>query len=108
MSPKQGRPSAAKAAAESPGVTRLESDEEIRRALQARRSRQTAQGRTVSQPPGAQAMGVGPVEVEPGAEGPVERPPVGVLCVLDDGKLNGEWVRLRADRTVIGRTEGDV
>jgi pSer/pThr/pTyr-binding forkhead associated (FHA) protein len=31
-----------------------------------------------------------------------------MLCILDDGKTDGEWVRLRADRVVIGRTEGDV
>ncbi len=31
-----------------------------------------------------------------------------LLCVLDDGKQDGEWVRLRADRTSIGRSEGDV
>jgi pSer/pThr/pTyr-binding forkhead associated (FHA) protein len=31
-----------------------------------------------------------------------------LLCILDDGKPDGEWVRLRADRTVIGRSEGHV
>jgi hypothetical protein len=49
-----------------------------------------------------------PVEVEAQAERPVLRPPAALLCVLDDGKAEGEWVRLRADVTVIGRTEGDV
>jgi pSer/pThr/pTyr-binding forkhead associated (FHA) protein len=48
------------------------------------------------------------VEIEPQPELPVLRPPTALLCVLDDGKLDGEWVRLRADRVVIGRTEGDV
>lgn len=31
-----------------------------------------------------------------------------MLCVLDDGSRYGEWLRLRADVTVIGRSEGDV
>jgi hypothetical protein len=31
-----------------------------------------------------------------------------LLCILDDGKQEGEWVRLRAARTSIGRSEGDV
>src|SRR5262249_26227036 len=42
------------------------------------------------------------------AERPVLRPPAALLCVLDDGRTDGEWVRLRADVTVIGRTEGHV
>jgi pSer/pThr/pTyr-binding forkhead associated (FHA) protein len=47
-------------------------------------------------------------EAEPLLERPVERPPMALLCILDDGKADGEWVRLRAERTLIGRTEGDV
>jgi pSer/pThr/pTyr-binding forkhead associated (FHA) protein len=39
---------------------------------------------------------------------PVRRPPTAMLCILDDGCESGEWRRLRADRTVIGRVEGDV
>jgi len=39
---------------------------------------------------------------------PVYRPPMLILCILDDGSDDGEWVRLRADKTVIGRSEGDV
>jgi hypothetical protein len=39
---------------------------------------------------------------------PTERPPVAMLCVIDDGDDDGEWLRLRADRFVIGRTEGDL
>ena len=49
-----------------------------------------------------------PVEVEAQAERPVVRPPIALLCILDDGSSDGEWVRLRADTTIIGRTEGDV
>jgi pSer/pThr/pTyr-binding forkhead associated (FHA) protein len=106
MSSNQGRPSPGKPAPEPREATRLESDEEIRQALQARRARLAARAQVT--PPGAQAPAAGPAEVEAQAERPVLRPPLGMLCVLDDGKHDGEWVRLRADRTVIGRTEGDV
>ena len=73
--------------------TRLESAEEIRRVLQARRTP------TVKE-----------AAVEPDAPPfrPARRPPMALLCLLDDGRDDGEWIRLRADRTVIGRTEGDV
>jgi pSer/pThr/pTyr-binding forkhead associated (FHA) protein len=39
---------------------------------------------------------------------PVRRPPMAVLCVLDDGREDGEWFRLRGDKFTIGRTEGDL
>jgi pSer/pThr/pTyr-binding forkhead associated (FHA) protein len=40
---------------------------------------------------------------------PRQRPPTGLLCILDDtGDSEGEMVRLRAERIVIGRTEGDI
>ena len=39
---------------------------------------------------------------------PTVRPPTPVLTVCDDGKLDGEVIRLREPRLVIGRTEGDV
>jgi pSer/pThr/pTyr-binding forkhead associated (FHA) protein len=88
--------------------TRLESDEEIRQALQARRARLEAQARAKAQGATGTAPAAVPVEVEGQAERPVIRPPLALLCVLDDGRADGEWVRLRADVTVIGRTEGDV
>jgi hypothetical protein len=88
--------------------TRLESDEDIRQALQARRARLDAQAKAKA-PAGKGPVSVAaPVEVEPQAERPVVRPPMALLCVLDDAGGDGEWVRLRADATVIGRTEGDV
>lgn len=73
--------------------TRLESVEEIRDAVLARRK---------------------PTEKEPQADAdtldfrPVRRPPAAMLCILDDGRTEGEWVRLRQDVTVVGRTEGDI
>ena len=40
---------------------------------------------------------------------PIRRPPMAVVCILDDGEKNtGEEFRVRGDRLVIGRTEGDV
>jgi pSer/pThr/pTyr-binding forkhead associated (FHA) protein len=39
---------------------------------------------------------------------PARRPPVANLTICDDGKSEGEVVRLRSDRTVIGRSEGDI
>jgi pSer/pThr/pTyr-binding forkhead associated (FHA) protein len=31
-----------------------------------------------------------------------------LLCIVDDGKEDGEWVRLRKDTVVLGRSEGDI
>lgn len=39
---------------------------------------------------------------------PVDRPPTAVLTVCDDGCDEGEEIRLRDDRFVIGRTAGDL
>ena len=39
---------------------------------------------------------------------PAVRPPMGILTVLDDGAVDGEVVRLRGARTVVGREDADV
>ena len=39
---------------------------------------------------------------------PTVRPPMAVLTVCDDGKLDGEVIRIRDQRFVIGRSEGDL
>jgi pSer/pThr/pTyr-binding forkhead associated (FHA) protein len=40
---------------------------------------------------------------------PIRRPPVLMLCVLDDGSADeGEWHRVRAPKFTIGRTQGDL
>jgi hypothetical protein len=39
---------------------------------------------------------------------PTVRPPVAVLTVFDDGKTDGEIIRIRDHRFVIGRAEGDL
>lgn len=49
-----------------------------------------------------------PLEDDAATFRPVRRPPVAMLCVLDDGSDDGEWVRLRSGRIIIGRTQGDV
>jgi pSer/pThr/pTyr-binding forkhead associated (FHA) protein len=103
----QGQVGPAHSAPEPREVTRLESDEEIRQALEARRARLASTGAGATGAP-AKVPTPEPVQVEVQPELPVLRPPVGLLCVLDDGKPDGEWFRLRADRLVIGRTEGDV
>lgn len=38
---------------------------------------------------------------------PTVRPPVAILCICDDGESDGERIRLKGDKFVIGRTEGD-
>jgi pSer/pThr/pTyr-binding forkhead associated (FHA) protein len=87
-------------------VTYIESAEEIRQALQAR----MAQRRPPTQP-GAPPTVAAASEALDGAvraDRPRERPPMAVLCILDDGRTDGEKVRLRGERYVLGRTEGDV
>jgi pSer/pThr/pTyr-binding forkhead associated (FHA) protein len=88
-------------------ATRLESDDEIRQALFSRRA-----GRKPIPPigPGAPPPAVldAVLDDDPAPYRPQLRPPMAVLCVLDDGKDEGEWIRLRGDRFVIGRTEGDL
>src|SRR5262245_7282821 len=37
---------------------------------------------------------------------PHRRSPMAMFCICDDGNADGEWVRIRTDRFVIGRTEG--
>jgi hypothetical protein len=117
--------------------TRLESVDEIRAALQARQAElldraglvpasglgfvgaPPAAAGTPPVPPVAHASG-SPAHA-PGAPAhapgsppevslyrPSQRPPVALLCVLDDGGDDGEWVRLRGERFVIGRANGDL
>ncbi len=102
MAQKQGYPSPGNRAPETRDATRLESDDETRRAR--------LSGQAPAADPGSEgkAADTGPAELQPQPELPLGRPPVGMLCVLDDGKLDGECLRLRADRTVLGRTDGDV
>jgi pSer/pThr/pTyr-binding forkhead associated (FHA) protein len=108
MSPNQGRPAPGSPILVAAEGTRLESDDEIRQALQARRERLATQGKKGPAAGQGKAPVAVPAEVEAQAERPVLRPPTALLCVLDDGRSDGEWIRLRADVTVIGRTEGTI
>jgi pSer/pThr/pTyr-binding forkhead associated (FHA) protein len=38
---------------------------------------------------------------------PRRRPSMALLCICDDASADGEWIRIRKDKFVIGRTEGD-
>jgi hypothetical protein len=86
--------------------TVLETDEDIRRAIQAAAvksgppgtAHQPGQGAPSAPPPGRAAS---PFR-------PTLRPPVAILTVFDDGRIDGESIRLRDDRFTIGRTEGDL
>jgi pSer/pThr/pTyr-binding forkhead associated (FHA) protein len=82
-----------------PEATRIESDEDIREAIKARKAGRRA-GKTPVAKPHREA------EVPP--ERPQQRSPTPLLCILDDGRQDGEWLRLRRERCVIGRLEGDV
>ena len=109
MTETPAKKTAGKPAAQPREMTYLESDDEIRQALQARRARAVAAQETAKAPqPGQPVPLAKPVEPEPKVERPVQRPPMAMLCILDDGKTDGEWHRLRADRCVIGRVEGDI
>ncbi len=108
MSPNQGRPAPANPLPAAIEGTRLESDDEIRQALQARRERLAALAKKGQAAAPGKAPVATPAEIEAQAERPVVRPPTALLCVLDDGSTDGEWVRLRTDVTILGRTEGNV
>jgi hypothetical protein len=89
-------------------ATYLESDEEINQAIEALNAKRKAKLKagSVRAPTPAEREAV--VDDAVPAERPRDRPPMALLCILDDGKADGEWVRLRGDRCLIGRTEGDV
>ncbi len=82
--------------------TRLESLEEIRQAVKAHLSAPPLPVPTKEQPKPQPAI------QSTVAFRPMRRPPMAMLCILDDGRDDGEWVRIRADKVVIGRTEGDI
>lgn len=83
-------------------ATVLETDEDVRRALQPAASPTPAVRPSAPTTPSAPAA--------PAAQPfrPTQRPPVAFLTVCDDGKADGEIVRLRGARFVIGRAEGDL
>src|SRR5262249_32438237 len=94
--------------------TRLETDDDIHAALQAKRAALAA--KLAGSAPAA-ATPASPVAPEAAAEPappetppfrPSQRPAMALLIVLDDGRDDGETIRIRTDRFVIGRTDGDL
>jgi len=87
-------------------ATLMETEDDIRRALLANKEplpgaipvgkKASGQERPPSKPPEATPFR------------PTIRPPVCILTIFDDGKSEGEVVRIRSNRFVIGRTEGDL
>ena len=84
--------------------TVLESEDAIRQAAMI--DRKWAEGAGLIPPPApVMATTAGPVA---SPYRPTARPPVPILTVFDDGKPDGETIRIRAPRFTIGRTEGDL
>jgi hypothetical protein len=85
--------------------TLIETDEEVRDALLSSLKGQPQNLQTAASPVGTAKPSMGPVAA---IFRPTVRSPVAVLTVYDDGKLDGEVIRIRSPRFVIGRTEGDL
>lgn len=85
--------------------TALETDEEIRRALLPEMMENLPESAveppSVAEPGQPDGRPVSPYR-------PTARPPVPILTVFDDGRSDGEAIRIRQPRFIIGRTEGDL
>ncbi len=86
--------------------TLIETDEEVRQAI----SGLKGQGQPESLPAAINTAASPTPNKGPSATlfRPTVRPPIAVLTVWDDGKLDGEVIRIRDQRFVIGRSEGDL
>jgi hypothetical protein len=89
--------------------TLIETDDDIRQAsLSAQKGR----------PPGPPVAVDPPAQIPPAPQAaavrsaipfrPTARPPVAILTVFDDGRTDGELIRIRDHRFIIGRSEGDL
>jgi pSer/pThr/pTyr-binding forkhead associated (FHA) protein len=85
--------------------TLIETEEDIRRAVLANKAAIPLATPIATRSPAGQASSKAP-EVTPFR--PTLRPPICILTILDDGKSEGEVVRIRSNRFIIGRTEGDL
>jgi pSer/pThr/pTyr-binding forkhead associated (FHA) protein len=85
--------------------TLIETDEEVRQAISGLKGQGQAESPPTATSPVAQTANRGPSAT---LFRPTVRPPMAVLTVCDDGKLDGEVIRIRDQRFVIGRTEGDL
>jgi FHA domain len=89
--------------------TVLETDDEIRHALLAtHKGRQAGPAVSIEPPEQAPPAPVQSLQRAAVAFRPTSRPRLAVLTVFDDGKTDGEVIRLRDHRFIIGRTEGDL
>lgn len=90
--------------------TRLETDDDIHAALQAKRAALAARlaGSAPASPGPPPEPAAEPAAPETPAFRPSQRPPIALLIVLDDGRDDGETIRIRGDRFVIGRSDGDL
>ncbi len=85
--------------------TRLETEDDVRRALQMLRPAAPGRSPAVFAP----AATAPPAAADcPPLFRPTLRPPTPILTVCDDGEEDGESIRIRKDCFAIGRTEGDL
>lgn len=85
--------------------TVLETDEDLRQALLSGSRRPPLDATAIPVPAASPTRDVGPLA---SPFRPTSRPPVPILTVFDDGKAEGEVIRIREPRFAIGRTEGDL
>jgi hypothetical protein len=108
--PEPMRPGQSKTLVERSG-TLVETEEDVRQAILSG-LRGQPQPVTVNRPAAPQPVSA--VQPPPAAAQasspfrPTNRPPMAILTVFDDGKNDGEVIRIRDQRFVIGRTEGDL
>ncbi len=96
-----------------PQGTVLETDEDIRRVQAELRKRREAEAdaktrEVAAKPEKKNQPAATPAKVDEQPYRPSSRPPAATLTVYDDGQTTGELIRLRHDRFVIGRNEGDL
>jgi pSer/pThr/pTyr-binding forkhead associated (FHA) protein len=88
-----------------PPGTVLETDEDIRRVQAEIRERAESANHRAT----AHEQDAGKTQAsEEQPYRPLTRPPAALLIVCDDGKTTGDVIRLRHDRFIIGRHEGDL
>jgi hypothetical protein len=89
--------------------TLIETDDDIRQAfLSGHKGRQPGQPVAVDPPAPVPPAPPPPAVRSASPYRPTVRPPVAVLTVFDDGKTDGELIRIRDHRFIIGRAEGDL
>src|SRR5271166_6282289 len=85
--------------------TLIETDDEVRQAISGLKGQGQPEGLPAATPGAPPTPSKGPSAT---LFRPTVRPPVPVLTVCDDGKLDGEVIRIRDQKFVIGRSEGDL